>query len=97
MKIYSLGIYLFIYINYIFQSIFPFLSYSSSFSCFFIRRFDKAETGFIDLFYLREIVTNLGDPFGSYDLDMILKMSDIDGENDINYDEILRRWMKRSF
>ena len=48
--------------------------------------FDKDGNGFITAPELRHIMTNLGEQLNDEDVDEMIKVSDIDGDGQINYE-----------
>ena len=57
------------------------------------RVFDKSTDSFISAAELRHILTNLGERMPEELADEILKDADIDGDGQINYDELIRKLM----
>ena len=59
--------------------------------------FDKAESGFIAALYLRTIMSNLGDSLSSDEIDDMIRISDLDGDGTINYEEVIKLFIQTTF
>lgn len=55
--------------------------------------FDKTGHGFISAAEIRRVMTNLGDKLTDDEVDQMIRMSDLDGDGQVNYEEFTRIMM----
>ena len=59
------------------------------------RLFDKTSDNFISAAELRHILTNLGEKLTEDQVDELIADADVDGDHQINYDELIKMMMAR--
>ena len=50
--------------------------------------FDKDGNGFINAAEIRRVMTNLGDKLTDDEVDQMIRMSDLDGDGQVNYEGV---------